>query len=409
MKVGRHPFSGRDGDTSHPLRLVLSLLLLILSLAVVALSYLKTGLSAQPHFAYVIVPVLLSGLLLGRAALWCTAILCLGILLAAFALEAGANGSGFDPASSLLTLLLQSSIICIVVTLVMDRLLLKSMRSEQRKAQATSLLSQLHHEISEKEKSRRQLTHAMKMDAIGRLSSSIAHEFGNYLSVISGHAEQALASGSTVESDHHVSAIVDATLRASRLSQKLLAVSRPAALHQSVFDASIAISELMPLIRPIFDKALVIDLELPDEACLVRMDRDEFDLVILNAARNSSQAITGPGTFRIRLSASEDDVRIDIIDDGHGIPADILDNVFEPFFTTKDSGEGTGLGLSTAYRSVADAGGEMVMDSAPGRGTCLTVRLPRVASHTSSNDPRMQVRSGDPDITPPEASASRPG
>lgn len=238
--------------------------------------------------------------------------------------------------------------------------------------------SNLRHGVSEGKRSERQIAHAIQMDTIARLSSSIAHEFASYLSVVVGHAEQALTTGSASECDQHISEIINATARASRVSDKLLALSRPLPANPTCFDASIAITQLIAQIEPIFDKAVTIDLDLPTDPAWIRMDRNEFNQVLLNAARNSSHAISPPGTFRILLSASDGEVTIRIVDSGHGIPGSVIGHVFEPFFTTRDSGEGIGLGLSTAYWSIIDAGGELAMESSPGNGACLTVRLPRV-------------------------------
>jgi signal transduction histidine kinase len=98
--------------------------------------------------------------------------------------------------------------------------------------------------------------------------------------------------------------------------------------------------------------------------------------VFLNLILNAAQAIREHGTVRLRTQALPHEVVVYVEDDGAGIAPEILDRIFDPFFTTKKVGEGTGLGLGIAYQIVRNHEGEMEVDSSPGRGTCVRVRLP---------------------------------
>jgi two-component system NtrC family sensor kinase len=147
------------------------------------------------------------------------------------------------------------------------------------------------------------------------------------------------------------------------------------------------------VLRELLTRSLRADIEIkvdvPDGVCATRVDSGEFELAILNLAVNAKDAMPNGGTLSIRAKpvtlkgeASEeglagDFVAIRIADTGHGIPADILPRVFEPFFTTKEVGKGTGLGLSQVYGFAKQSGGTATVSSVEGRGTIITLYLPR--------------------------------
>jgi signal transduction histidine kinase len=109
---------------------------------------------------------------------------------------------------------------------------------------------------------------------------------------------------------------------------------------------------------------------------LVACAPQELQQVFLNLVLNASQAIADRGKIRLRTEAQGGSVMVRIEDDGRGMDADLLDRIFDPFFTTKPVGEGTGLGLGIAHEIVRKHGGEMTIDSKPGRGSVFSVRLP---------------------------------
>jgi signal transduction histidine kinase len=109
---------------------------------------------------------------------------------------------------------------------------------------------------------------------------------------------------------------------------------------------------------------------------LVACASQELQQVFLNLVLNASQAITNSGTIRVRTEVQDRSVIAWIEDDGCGIEPDVLDRIFDPFFTTKPVGEGPGLGLGIAHEIVRKHGGEITIDSKPGRGTVFGVRMP---------------------------------
>jgi len=183
--------------------------------------------------------------------------------------------------------------------------------------------------------------------------------------------------------------IVTATHRGETLTRQLLTFSRQQTLTPQVID----LSQRLPAIRELLARSLRTDIEIkvdvPDIICAVRVDPGELELAILNLAVNAKDAMPKGGTLSIRAKpvtlkgeASEEGlsgefVAIRVVDSGEGIPAEVLARVFEPFFTTKEVGKGTGLGLSQVYGFARQSGGTATISSTEGRGTAVTIYLPR--------------------------------
>jgi two-component system NtrC family sensor kinase len=195
-----------------------------------------------------------------------------------------------------------------------------------------------------------------------------------------------------------------ATQRGESLTRQLLSYSRQQTLTPQVID----LSQRLPLLRELLLRSLGGDIEIrvgvPDGVCAVRVDPGEFELAILNLAVNAKDAMPSGGTLSIRArpatlkgEASEEGlsgefVAIRVADTGHGIPPDVLARVFEPFFTTKDVGKGTGLGLSQVYGFARQSGGTATITSAEGRGTAITIYLPRSHEVPQPQSPPSQAQ-----------------
>src|SRR5581483_7583090 len=194
------------------------------------------------------------------------------------------------------------------------------------------------------------------------------------------------------------------------LTRQLLTYSRQQTLTPQAAD----LTQKLPMLRELLTRSLRPDIEikveLPELPCTVRVDPGEFELAILNLAINAKDAMPNGGTLSIRAKpvtlkgeASEDGlagefVAVRVADNGHGIPADVLSRVFEPFFTTKEVGKGTGLGLSQVYGFAKQSGGTATISSSEGRGTVVTIYLPRSAEASRSVAP--------PAATPVQAEAT---
>jgi two-component system NtrC family sensor kinase len=270
--------------------------------------------------------------------------------------------------------------------------------------------SRLYDEADRREVAEGALRQAQRLEAIGQLTGGVAHDFNNLLMVISGSVARLRAELTDKKYIRIFDMITTATQRGETLTRQLLTYSRQQTLTPQVID----LTQRLPLIRDLLTRSLQADLEIkvdvPDGACAVRVDPGEFELAILNLAVNAKDAMPNGGTLSIRAKpvtlkgeASEDGlsgefVAIRVADTGHGIPTDVLTRVFEPFFTTKEVGKGTGLGLSQVYGFAKQSGGVATISSAEGRGTAITIYLPR--SHDAPH-----VALPKPQTQPPDADA----
>ena len=241
-----------------------------------------------------------------------------------------------------------------------------------------------------------------RLTALGKLTGGVAHDFNNLLMIISG-SEQRLR-GELADKKHIrlLDMIATATQRGETLTRQLLTYSRQQKLTPEVID----LTERLPTIRELLTRSLSTDIdikvEVPDAVCAVHVDPGEFELAILNLAVNAKDAMPNGGTLSIRAKpvtlkgeASEeglagDFIAIRVADTGQGIPADVIARVFEPFFTTKEVGKGTGLGLSQVYGFAKQSGGTATVSSAEGRGTAVTIYLPRSNEMPQAASPQTQ-------------------
>lgn len=144
------------------------------------------------------------------------------------------------------------------------------------------------------------------------------------------------------------------------------------------------IERLLPLLRRMFAPGVVLRLEPATAPAPVRLDRAGFEAVLLNMAKNADDALDGRGEFRLRTTVAGDEVCVLVEDTGRGMTAETATRAFEPFFSTKPRGQGTGIGLATAYRVVTEAGGRIDIDSSPGEGARFSIRLPLASAPQAS-------------------------
>jgi PAS domain S-box-containing protein len=245
-------------------------------------------------------------------------------------------------------------------------------------------------DVSERNELERQLRHSQKLEAVGLLAGGIAHDFNNLLGVIKGHAEL-MKDELAPESQAHDDAeqIIRAADRAAAVTRKILAFSRKQAAQPLIVDVNQVLWDLLPMLRQLQTSAEV-KLDCQPELRHVRVDQVQLEQVIVNLATNARDAMPNGGTLTISTShrtlrdeasgapsmAPGDYVAISVADEGVGMSDDVRTRLFEPFFTTKPPGKGSGLGLAMAYGIVSEAGGGIVVDSAPARGTVVTVLLP---------------------------------
>jgi signal transduction histidine kinase len=241
-----------------------------------------------------------------------------------------------------------------------------------------------------RERIERQLRQAQKMEAIGRLTGGIAHDFNNVLMAVGGRVELA---ASLLPTDHPAQQDLDGARQGvetgERLARQLLDVARAEETKAQHVD----LADFLPRSRKLFSSMVphevALDVAVEPGVGGVMIAPGQLTQVLMNLVVNARDAMPKGGTIKIlatRVSATlrrrpsrrfRPQVQISVIDDGTGMPTDVLEHVFEPFFTTKAESGGTGLGLATLYSIVHNAGGRVEVASEVGRGTRFDVLLPR--------------------------------
>jgi PAS domain S-box-containing protein len=253
-------------------------------------------------------------------------------------------------------------------------------------------------DVGEQRELAEHLARTQRLESIGSLAGGVAHDINNVLTVITGHAEAlqaALAPGDPLRAE--VDGVERAAERAATLTRQLLAFGRQQMLQPEPVDVATALRRLEPFLRRLIEADIEVDVDIDGTGLRVVVDPGQLDQVVLNLVGNARDAIVATGrtggriTIRARhvavdeQQAQERDVPVGpyvavvVADDGVGMDDVTRARAVEPFFTTKAVGLGTGLGLSTVYGIVAQSGGTIALTSELGRGTTVTVLLPRQA------------------------------
>jgi CheY-like chemotaxis protein/nitrogen-specific signal transduction histidine kinase len=244
------------------------------------------------------------------------------------------------------------------------------------------------------------LVQAQKMESIAKLTGGVAHDFNNVLQIISGNLQLLqLSVGANEQAQQRLEMSSAAVERGAKLASQLLAFARRQPLKPLVTDLKRLLRDIGALLRRAIGETIDVEIVVSGEELNTLIDPHQLEKVILNLALNARDAMDGVGKLTIELSNSALDefyeadnagvvagqyVLLAISDTGTGIDQEIIDKSFEPFFTTKPKGEGTGLGLSTAYGFVKQSGGHHKVYSETGIGTTFKLYLPR--SHDTVTD-----------------------
>lgn len=247
-------------------------------------------------------------------------------------------------------------------------------------------------DITEHKELEARLVHSQKMEAIGTLAGGVAHDMNNVLAVVLGLGslvEEALPASDYMKLD--MQDILAAARRGKAMVINLLGFARKGAYARTRWSPSVVLECLVELLRKTIPKEISTQATLSEEVDDVIGDRDQITTALMNLCINASQAIDGHGTITIAADnvalgqKRHKDlqhldpgryVRLQVVDNGTGMNEATLERACEPFFTTKDIGEGTGLGLSMVYGAVRGHGGSLSIESAPGKGTSVTILLP---------------------------------
>jgi PAS domain S-box-containing protein len=273
----------------------------------------------------------------------------------------------------------------------------------------------VYHDMTEARETERKLQQAQKLDAIGKLTGGVAHDFNNMLTVISGTTEALVdALGDRPDLQGTAKLIDEAAERCAELIQRLLAFARKQPLQPRNVDINAAVSDIARLLRPTLGEQIEIETILEPAVATSHIDPSQLANSLLNMAINARDAMPNGGKLLLetkhvvldeayaRSNAEVEPgayVMLAVSDSGHGMPAEIRDKVFEPFFTTKAEGEGSGLGLSMVYGFVRQSGGHVKIYSEEGHGTTIKLYLPPAnAAFEDSVHPIPQASGGNETI-----------
>jgi two-component system, cell cycle sensor histidine kinase and response regulator CckA len=239
-------------------------------------------------------------------------------------------------------------------------------------------------------RSEEKLRQALKLEAVGRLAGGVAHDFNNFLTVITGYSDMLLRRIQPHDPNRgFIEEIKRAGERAAELTRQLLAFSRKQILRAQAIDLNSAVQAIGQMLQPLLGDAIELVITPESDLHLVKLESGQVEQVLMNLVLNARDAMPGGGRLSIEtrnVALAEGGVRGDggllagsyvlllVSDTGCGMTPEVRERIFEPFFTTKE--KGTGLGLMTVQAIVRPSGGHIAVCSAPGAGTTFEVYLP---------------------------------
>ncbi len=249
-------------------------------------------------------------------------------------------------------------------------------------------------DTTEKKLLETRLAQGAKLQALGKMAGGLAHEFNNMLAGIILNVDKLQIRHPPGDPTYfELKSINEFAARGAQLIRTMLAFTRRQVFVSEVFDVTDALSDYYVLLRDIIDERIKLDIVHGRDLPRIKGDKGQLETAVTNLCTNARDAMiekSGGGRLLIRTSRSDaaaarkdgfvhvvegEYVLIEVIDDGHGIPPEIMEKIFEPFFTTKAEGKGTGLGLATVYGIVKQLGGYIYPVSKVGRGTTFKIFL----------------------------------
>ena len=280
-----------------------------------------------------------------------------------------------------------------------------AVRGRRRQYEARSHLEELHglavtleervtKEIGARAEAEENLRQIQKMEAVGQLTGGIAHDFNNLLSAISGSLQMIqsrLAQGQMGDVERYIAAAQSAAKRAAALTHRLLAFSRRQTLDPQPADLNRLVGGIEDLIRRTVGPSVQIEVVGAMDLRPTLVDLNQLENALLNLCINARDAMPDGGRLTITTANASLEARaarerglspgeyvlLSVTDTGTGMTPAVMSHAFEPFYTTKPFGQGTGLGLSMIYGFARQSGGQVHIDSELGKGTTMSLYLPR--------------------------------
>jgi signal transduction histidine kinase len=244
-----------------------------------------------------------------------------------------------------------------------------------RERRTTKRLKEVHLEL---QNTFEQVKRADRLSAIGQLAAGLAHEIRNPLASIDGAAELLEANSTAEVRTETIGIIRKECARLNRLLSGLLDFARPRRPELGEVDVAGVLDRVIDLLSHSSGRAVRFRSEAQAGLPKLRCDREQLAQVVLNLALNAAQAMPLGGEVVLRAARSNSGLRIEVKDEGEGVPKENLDKIFDPFFTTKPAG--TGLGLSVAHQIVTQHGGTVSAEPNPDRGMTFAIELPTAKS-----------------------------
>src|SRR3954462_15825104 len=272
----------------------------------------------------------------------------------------------------------------------------------------------LKEEAAERAAAEAQLRQVQKMEAVGQLTGGIAHDFNNMLAVVVGGLDLARRKlhGPRREVEFHLDNAMEGATRAAALTRRLLAFARAEPLLPEAVAPAELVENMLELVDRAIGERIAVHTRFASQPWHVWADPTQLENAILNLAVNARDAMNGAGDMSLQvdnipLAEAEianlpagDYVRIRVVDTGSGIAPEHIDRVFEPFFTTKPVGKGTGLGLSQIFAFARQSGGDVAIESELGRGTIVSLYLPRSTTAAEQAAARVVPAGGGDGVAP---------
>jgi signal transduction histidine kinase/CheY-like chemotaxis protein len=255
---------------------------------------------------------------------------------------------------------------------------------------------------NEREMLTRQLHHAQKMEAVGKLAGSIAHDFNNLLTIIDGYSSMIIADPQSPETPQNAQEVVEAARKASFITRKLLSFSQKEKAEPISLDLNTTLQDTQKMLARLIGETITLVTKAHEEAIYVKVDPVQIGQVLMNLAVNARDAMPNGGRITIKINCRDvndgecakpdklpagEYAEVTVHDTGVGMDKDTLAHVFEAFFTTKKEGKGTGLGLSIVKSIMKENHGFIDVQSKPGSGTTFLLYLPRGEYEEAEEEP----------------------
>ena len=253
---------------------------------------------------------------------------------------------------------------------------------EERTRQYAETNEHLKHQIEAREQAETALVRSERLQALGRMTGSVAHDFNNILTALFGSLEllkRRLGDGIEPRIAGPLANAVEAAHLGERMVEGLLAFARRRPLAPRLLQVNDVIRETGPLLRLTVGDGVQLDLDLAETLAPVVVDREQLERALLNLASNARDAMAGQTDACLSVVTRAhglDRIAIVVGDNGPGMSQETLDHAFEPFFSTKEVGQGTGLGLAQVYGFAQQSGGIASIESRPGRGARVRLVIP---------------------------------